>query len=104
MQDRMNVPEEYTPVLPEKVKAYIEKKSAAAAKRKQTIFYQCVDDPNFWATGGHKSHKQDGTSAVEDVLTDPNNAGALMVTYDNGLFHIVDSTMVPSTHMQLQGA
>ena len=104
MQDRMNVPEAYTPVLPEKVKAHIEKKKAAAAKRQQTIFYQCVDNPNFWAEGGHKSQKQDGTSPVEEVLTDPNNAGALMVTYDNGLFHIVDGAMVPSTQLQLQGA
>lgn len=103
MQDRMNVPDAYKPVLPEKVKAYVEKKRAAAAKRTQTIFYQCVDDPNFWAEGGHKSHKQAGTAPVEKVLTDPNNAGALMVTYDNGLFHIVNSAMVPSTQMQLQG-
>ena len=96
MQDRMNVPEAYQPVLPRKVKAHIEKKTAAAAKRKQIIFYQCVDNPNFWATGGHKSQKQDGVSPVEDVLTDPNNVGALMVTYDNGLFKIQEGAMVPT--------
>lgn len=96
MQDRMNVPEAYHPVLPEKVQAYLEKKRAAAAKRKQRIFYQCVDAPDFWAEGGHKSHKQDGVCPVEKVLTDPNNAGALMVTYDNGLFKIRDGAMVPT--------
>ena len=34
MQNRMNVPQEYEPVLPGKVKAHIEKKKAAAASRR----------------------------------------------------------------------
>ena len=97
MKNRMNVPETYEPVLPGKVKAYLEKKKAAAASGGQTIWYQCVDMPNFWAKDGHKSHKQDGVSAVEGVLSNPENEGALMVTFqDNCLFKIQDGTMLPS--------
>lgn len=97
MENRMNVPEEYEPVLPGKVKAHIEKKKAEAASEGQTIWYQCVDLPNFWAKDGHKSYKQDGVSAVEGVLNNPDNEGALMVTFeDNRLFKIQDGTMLPA--------
>ena len=97
MKNRMNVPEEYEPVLPGKVKAHIEKKKAAAASEGQTIWYACVDNPCFWTKDGHKSYKQDGASEVNDVLTDPENDGALMVTFeDNRLFKIQDGTMLPS--------
>ena len=90
---RMGVPEEYKPKLPEKVKAHIEKKKVQATKE-QTIWYQCVDMPNFWAKDGHKSYKQEGTSAVDAVLMDPENEGAAMVTFqDNRLFIIHDGTM-----------
>ena len=94
MKNRMSVPQEYEPVLPGKVKAYVEKK-AAAAHEEQVIYYQCVDMPNFWSKDGHKSHKQDGVSAVDAVLNDPNNEGALMVTFeDNRLFILRDGAMV----------
>ena len=98
MKNRMNVPQEYEPVLPGKVKAHIEKKQAAAETQEgQTIWYQCVDMPNFWAKDGHKSYKQDGTSAVEGVLSNPENEGALMVTFeDNRRFKIQDGTMLLS--------
>ena len=93
----MNVPQEYEPVLPGKVKAHIEKKQAAAAQEGQTIWYQCVDMPTFWSRDGHKSHKQEGVSAVEGVLSNPENEGALMVTFeDNRFFKIQDGTMLPS--------
>ena len=97
MQNRMNVPEEYEPVLPGKVEAYIEKKKAAAASEGQTIWYQCLDMPNFYAKDGHKSYKQEGVSAVDAVLSNPENEGALMVTFqDNRLFKIQDGTMLPT--------
>ena len=97
MENRMNVPQEYEPVLPEKVKAHIKKKQAAAAQEGQTIWYQCVDMPNFWAKDGHKSYKQEGVSAVDGVLSNPENEGALMVTFeDNRFFKIQDGTMLPS--------
>ncbi len=97
MQDRMNVPQEYEPVLPGKVEAHIAKKKAAAASEGQTIWYQCVDLPNFWTKDGHKSYKQEGVSAVDAVLTDPENEGALMVTFqDNRLFTIKNGTMLPT--------
>ena len=97
MRDRMNVPEEYEPVLPGKVQEYIAKKKAAAETEGQVIWYQCVDMPNFWSKNGHKSYKQDGVSAVDAVLTNPENEGALMVTFeDNRLFTIQDGTMLPA--------
>ena len=99
MENRMNVPKTYEPVLPGKVQAHIEKKKAeaAAASEGQTIWYQCVDLPNFYAKGGHKSYKQEGVSAVEGVLNNPDNEGALMVTFkDNRLFRIQDGTMLPA--------
>lgn len=97
MNNRMNVPEEYEPVLPEKVKAYIATQAAAAETSEQTIWYQCVDLPNFWSKDGHKSYKQDGVSAVDGVLNNPENEGALMVTFqDNRLFTIQDGTMLPA--------
>ena len=98
MENRMNVPEEYEPKLPKKVAEYVAKKKAAAETEGQTIWYQCVDLPNFWAKDGHKSYKQEGVSAVEAVLMDPNNEGALMVTFeDNRLFTIQNGTMLPSS-------
>ena len=98
MQDRMNVPEEYEPVLPGKVKAYIEKKKqAAAAQEGQKIWYQCVDSTTLWAKDGHKSHKQEGAIPVQDVLADPENQDALMVSYkDNRLFIIHQGAMFPA--------
>ena len=98
MKNRMNVPETYEPVLPGKVKAHIEKKKETpAAQEGQTIWYQCVDDRKFWAKEGHKSCEQDGTFSLENVLTNPDNDGALMVTFqDNRLFKIQDGTMLPS--------
>ena len=97
MQNRMNVPEVYEPKLPKKVAEYVAKKKAAAETEGQTIWYQCVDMPNFWAKDGHKSYKQAGVSAVEGVLNNPDNEGALMVTFqDNRLFTIQDGTMLPT--------
>ena len=97
MQDRMNVPERYEPVLPGKVEAHIAKKKAQAASEGQTIWYQCVDLPNFWTKDGHKSYKQEGVSAVDAVLTNSENEGALMVTFqDNRLFTIKNGTMLPT--------
>ena len=94
MENRMNVPEEYEPVLPGKVKEYIDRKKAAAETQRQTIWYQCVDDENFWSLGGHKSHRQPGALSVEVVLMASDNEGALMVTFqDNRLFTIQDGTM-----------
>lgn len=96
MRNRMNVPEQYEPVLPEKVKAYIAKKQKESQSEGQTIWYQCVDDPNSWALGGHKSHKQAGVLSVDAVLMASDNEGALMVTFeDNRLFTIQDGTMLP---------
>ena len=96
MKNRMDIPKAYEPVLPGKVQAHLEKKQAAASEG-QTIWYQCVDLPNFWARDGHKSHKQDGVSAIEAVLTDPTNEGALLVTFeDNRFFTIQNGTMLPT--------
>ena len=95
MKNRMNVPEVYEPVLPGKVKNYLTEK--AAETEGQTIFYQCVDDGNYWAQGGHKSCEQDGTSELQDVLMAPDNEGALMVSYkDNRLFIIHNNAMLPA--------
>ena len=99
----MDVPKVYEPVLPEKVKAHIEKKAAAQSDGQtiwqpdgQTIWYQCVDLPNFWSKDGHKSYKQKGVSAVDAVLSNPKNEGALMITFqDNRHFEIKDGTMLP---------
>jgi hypothetical protein len=92
----MNVPEVYEPVLPGKVEAYIAKKKAEAASGEQTIWYQCVDMQNFWSKDGHKSYKQEGVSAVDAVLNDPDNDGALMVTFeDNRFFTVQKGTLVP---------
>lgn len=104
MKNRMNVPQEYEPVLPDKVKNYLTEKQNEAASKEQTIWYQCVDMPNFWSKDGHKSYKQAGVSAVDGVLTDPNNEGALMVTFeDNRLFKIQDGTMLPTTDANRNG-
>ena len=95
---RMGVPKEYEPKLPKVVTAYIEKKKqqAAAAENEQTIWYQCVDTPNFWSKDGHKSCKQEGVSAVDAVLTDPENEGATMISFqESRLFRIQDGTMLP---------
>ena len=97
MKNRMNVPQAYEPVLPRKVEAHIAKKNAEPTSEGQTIWYQCVDLPNFWSKDGHKSYKQEGVSAVEAVLTDPNNEGALMVTFqDNRLWTIQDGALLPA--------
>ena len=97
MRNRMNVPEVYEPVLPGKVEAHIAKKKAEAASQEQTIWYQCVDHKHFWAKDGHKSCKQEGVSAVDAVLNDPDNEGALMVTFeDNRFFTVHNGTLVPS--------
>lgn len=102
MENRMNVPQEYEPVLPGKVKAHIEKKEAEAASEGQTIWYQCVDTPHYWAKGGHKGCEQEGTLRVEAVLNNPDNEGALMVTFeDNRLFTIRDGAMLPANSGQL---
>ena len=94
MKNRMSVPQEYEPVLPEKVKAYVEKKQAAASEE-QVIYYQCVDDPNSWALGGHKSYKQPGVLSIDVILMASESEGALMVTFeDNRLFKIRDGAMV----------
>ena len=95
MRNRMNVPQEYEPVLPDKMKNYLAEK--AAASEGQTIWYQCVDNSDFWALGGHKSHKQAGALSVDVVLMASDNEGALMVTFeDNRLFKIQDGTMLPA--------
>ena len=101
MKNRMDVPQEYEPVLPDKVKAHIAKKKAQAETDTQTTWYQCVDLPNFWSKDGHKSYKQPGVSAVEAVLMDPENEGAHMIPYNETLrqgkcrFTVKDGTMVP---------
>ena len=97
MENRMNVPEEYEPVLPGKVKEHIEKKKAAAASEGQTIWYQCVDHVDYFAKDGHKSYKQDGVSILGNVLANPDNEGALIVTFeDNRLFIVQDRAMIPA--------
>ena len=97
MKNRMNVPQEYEPVLPEKVKNWIADIQKESQSEGQTIWYQCVDNENFWALGGHKSHKQLGALSLEVVLMASDNEGALMVTFeDNRCFTIQDGTMVPS--------
>ena len=97
MKNRMNVPQVYEPVLPGKVQAYVEEKKAAAAAEGQTIWYQCVDNGNFWSLGGHKSHRQAGVLSVDAIIMAPDNEGALMVTFeDNRLFRIQDGTMLPT--------
>lgn len=94
MKNRMNVPQAYEPVLPGKVKTWLEKKKAESEQEGQTIWYQCVDLPNFWAKDGHKSYKQEGVSDIEGVLSNPENEGALLVTFqDNRLFTIQDGAM-----------
>lgn len=96
MKNRMDVPEAYEPVLPGKVQEHIKKKKAQADTDTHITWYQCVDLPNFWSRDGHKSYKQPGVSAVEAVLMDPENEGALMVTLQgNCQFTVKDGTMVP---------
>ena len=97
MKNRMNVPQEYEPVLPKKVKTYLAEKEAETEG--QTIWYQCVDDGKFWAQGGHKSCEQNYTYELRDVLMNPENEGALMVSYkDNRLFIIHQNAMLPATN------
>ena len=57
MENRMNVPEEYEPVLPGKVKAHIEKEERQPQQQEgQTIWYQCVDmTENFGRKVGIKA-------------------------------------------------
>ena len=94
MENRMNVPQAYEPVLPGKVKALLEKKKAESEQEGQTIWYQCVDREDYFAKNGHKSYKQAGVSIVGDVLSAPENEGALMVTFqDNRLYTIQDGAM-----------
>lgn len=101
MKNRMGIPEEYEPVLPGKVKAHLAKKEAQAETDAHITWYQCVDLPNFWSRDGHKSYKQDGVSAVDAVLMNPENEGARMIPYNETLrekkceFTIKDGTMVP---------
>ena len=94
MENRMNVPQAYEPVLPGKVKALLEKQKVSAEQEGQTIWYQCVDRVDCFAKDGHKSYEQAGVSIVGDVLSDPENEGALMVTFqDNRLYTIQDGTI-----------
>lgn len=96
VKNRMGLPGEYEPVLPGKVKDWIAKKKAQAEADGTPIWYQCVDMPNFWSRDGHKSYKQDGVSAVEAVLSNPENEGALMIPFQQETtFTIRDGTMVP---------
>ena len=96
VKNRMGIPEEYEPVLPGKVKGWIAKKKAQAEAQGRVIYYQCVDLPNFWSRDGHKSYKQPGVSAVEGVLSNPENEGALMIPFQQECtFTIQDGTMVP---------
>lgn len=99
----MNVPEVYEPKLPKKVAEYVAKKKAAAETSEgQTIWYQCVDTPHYWAKGGHKGCQQEGTRRVEAVLTDPNNEGALMVTFEDNRFLVIENgAMRPANSGQL---
>ena len=97
VKNRMGLPEEYEPVLPGKVKAYLEtRKKAQAEAEGQIIYYQCVDLPNFWSRDGHKSYKQEGVSDIEAVLSNPENEGALMIPFQQETpFIIQDGTMLP---------
>lgn len=95
MKNRMDVPKEYEPVLPGKVKAHLAKKKAQETEGK-VIWYQCVDMPNFWSRDGHKSYKQPGVSAVDAVLSNPENEGALMIPFQQETTFIIhDGTMLP---------
>ena len=98
MKNRMDVPvSEYEPVLPGKVKAHLAKKKTQAKAEGQRVFYQCVDMPNFWAANGHKSYKQAGVSAIDAVLSNPENEGALMIPFQQETtFTIQDGTMLPN--------
>ena len=97
VKNRMGVPKEYEPVLPGRVKAWLEKKKAAAQAADRPIWYQCVDLPNFWSKDGHKSYRQDGVSAVDAVLSNSENEGALMIAFQQETtFTIRDGTMVPN--------
>lgn len=97
MKNRMDVPAEYEPVLPGKVKAHLAKKKAQAETDTHITWYQCVDLPNFWSRDGHKSYKQEGVSAVEAVLSNPENEGALMIPFQHvTTFTIQDGTMLPN--------
>ena len=83
-------------MLPEKVKAHLAKKKEQATDGKR-IYYQCVDMPNFWSRDGHKSYKQEGVSAVDAVLSNPENEGALMVPFQQETtFTIQDGTLLPN--------
>ena len=97
MKNRMGIPEEYEPVLPGKVKAHLAKKEAQAETDAHITWYQCVDLPNFWSRDGHKSYKQEGVSAVDAVLMNPENEGALMIPFQQETtFTIQDGTMLPN--------
>ena len=97
VKNRMGIPEEYEPVLPGKVKAHLAKKKEQAETDTHITWYQCVDLPNFWSRDGHKSYKQEGVSAVEAVLSNPDNEGALMIAFQQEItFTIQDGTMLPN--------
>ena len=97
VKNRMDIPNEYEPVLPGKVKAHLAKKKAQAEKDTRITWYQCVDLPNFWSRDGHKSYKQEGVSAVEAVLSNPENEGALLIPFQQETtFTIQDGTMLPN--------
>ena len=97
MKNRMDVPNEYEPVLQGKVKAHLAKKKAQAETDTHITWYQCVDLPNFWSRDGHKSYKQPGVSAVDAVLSNPENEGAVMIPFQQEIaFTIQDGTMLPN--------
>ena len=95
VKNRMGIPEEYEPVLPGKVKAHLAKKQEQETDA-EIIWYQCVDMPNFWSRDGHKNYKQPGVSAVDAVLSNPENEGARMIPFQQETTFIIhDGTMLP---------
>ena len=97
VKNRMGIPEEYEPVLPGKVKAHLAGKKAQAETDTHITWYQCVDLPNFWSRDGHKSYKQEGVSAIDAVLSNPENEGALMIPFQQeATFTVQDGTMLPN--------
>ena len=64
------------------------------------IIYQCVDNSDHWSTDGHKSHKQEGVRRTEDVLQDPENEGAIMITFPGQAHYLIrGQVMIPENRL-----
>ena len=60
-------------------------------------WYQCNDLPNFWARDKHQSCSDKGSVAIDGILNNSNNEGAIMIGHNTlaNRFIVQDGTMLP---------